>query len=92
MKKILKNREIVGNTTYWAEVDQKEIYKTFIMYKTVRGEKEHVEWKKISFKNYARPRTTFVFWIKLMGRLPNKGMLVRFGIITDRKCSFCDQE
>ncbi|CAK8561637.1 unnamed protein product [Lathyrus sativus] len=62
------------------------------MYKELRGERTSEPWSHILIDNYARPRSQFILWLALMGRLSTNDRLYRFGIITDEKYPFCDQK
>lgn len=64
-------------------------FKSAVMYKMLKWEKEHVNWKQILFTNCVRPRVEFTLWLTLMGRLPTKYRLLKFGVRNDGVCSFC---
>lgn len=87
---MVKIREQIQATTYWTEAVQNRKYKTWAMYKALIGERTHMEWKKILYTNHARPWARFTLWMTLLGKLPTKDRLTRFGIITYSNCCFCD--
>ncbi|XP_058781815.1 uncharacterized protein LOC131656046 [Vicia villosa] len=62
------------------------------MYQELREEVEHMEWKKMFFSNYARPRAVFILWLTARGRLQTKDRLIRYGINVDANCVFCSAE
>lgn len=62
------------------------------MYKELWGEHADVPWKRIFFQNHASPRAKFILWLTLMGRMPTKDRLVKFGFIQDKTCYFCPQD
>lgn len=57
----------------------------------MRDTQDCVDWKKILFTNYARPRATFTLWLALQNILPMKDRLTKFGMIAETCYSFCDQ-
>lgn len=60
-----------------------------IIYKVLQGDKANVEWRKLFFDNMARPRAKFVAWMLCNNALNSKDKLLRIGISTDLKCTFC---
>ncbi|XP_058775951.1 uncharacterized protein LOC131650247 [Vicia villosa] len=79
------------NCEAWDMACQCGVFKAANVYKELRGERVDVPWKKIFFQNRARPRSKFILWLILKGRLPTKERLERFGFINDVTCCFCDQ-
>ncbi|XP_058733338.1 uncharacterized protein LOC131604943 [Vicia villosa] len=51
-----------------------------------------MNWRKVVFSNYARPRAVFILWLAFRGRLQTKDRLIRYGINVDPKCVFCSAE
>ncbi|KAL5162615.1 Transposon TX1 uncharacterized protein [Glycine soja] len=49
-----------------------------------------VPWRELFFSNLARPRAKFVFWTACHGRLATKVRMMKFGLLSDSKCNFCD--
>ncbi|XP_058757124.1 uncharacterized protein LOC131630357 [Vicia villosa] len=92
LKKIVKHKTEVSSTKHWTEAINSGRYKTGAVYKELCGNMEHVSWKHILIDNHARPRACFTLWMALLKRLPTKKRLVRFGIVVNLKCCFCDEE
>ncbi|XP_058774476.1 uncharacterized protein LOC131648763 [Vicia villosa] len=90
LKKIVKHKEALSTSKHWMEAVTTGHYKTGAMYKDLKGEVEHVGWKKILVDNHARPRSCFTLWMTLMKRFPTKERLLRLGINVDLKCCYCD--
>lgn len=84
--------EKMSQTSYWDIVIQTRTYKTSSMYKCLRGDKQHVSWKKVLYDNYAIPRVTFTFWMTLMDKLNTKDRLLKIGSVKNNKCVFCQQD
>ncbi|XP_058752915.1 uncharacterized protein LOC131626112 [Vicia villosa] len=61
------------------------------MYKVISGDSVKVPRKCLFFQNRASPRANFILWLTSLGRLSTKDRLVRFGLIQDTKCCFCQQ-
>ncbi|XP_058734158.1 uncharacterized protein LOC131605877 [Vicia villosa] len=61
------------------------------MYTELRGDRAVMNWRKMFYQNYARPRARFILWLTVLGRIPTKDRLARIGIHTDGKCIACDQ-
>ncbi|XP_058750618.1 uncharacterized protein LOC131623628 [Vicia villosa] len=62
------------------------------MYQELRGELDQMDWRKLFFSNYARPRVVFILWLTVSGRLQTKDRFIRYGISVDAKCVFCSAE
>lgn len=92
MTNILKNKELGNNSQYWITSVQQGKIGTSSMYKDLRGDSILVRWKTIFFKNHARPMARFNIWLVLHGILPTKDRLQKFGVVTDGKCTFCQQD
>jgi hypothetical protein len=54
-------------------------------------EADRVPWSNLLRNNCARPRAILTTWLACHGRLGTKDRLVRFGMITDKICSFCNE-
>ena len=89
VKAIFKHNEELMSSTVWDEFRIRDGYRTRDMYKMLRGVKPKVRWKKVIMGNCARPKSTFITWMALLGRLPTKDRLHRFGIQNDGLCVFC---
>lgn len=92
IKQMMKCRDLVRNDQTWNGNGLQEKFQMRKMYHKLRGEKEKVEWRKLFFHNSVRPRTLFHLWLVFHGRIATKDILHKFGIGTDRNCSFCSCE
>ncbi|XP_058783389.1 uncharacterized protein LOC131658071 [Vicia villosa] len=79
------------NNIAWERANQMGKFNTSSMYKAICGDSVEVPWKCLFFQNRASPRTNFILWLTLLGRLSTKDRLVRFGLIQDTNCCFCQQ-
>ena len=92
VKRILKYRDIISRTEYWQDTVMNRKYNTGRMYKALRGNVPRVNWKKLLFDNYARPKANFFLWMALWRRIPTKSRLKKFGFIDDSCCVYCLKE
>ncbi|XP_058783305.1 uncharacterized protein LOC131657981 [Vicia villosa] len=88
----LKCRNLIHNGDAWQKAVLHGRFKAASIYKELRGDNMDLPWKRVFFQNHASPRARFTHWLTLMGRLPTKDRLRRFGFIQDCKCCFCDQD
>ncbi|XP_058746559.1 uncharacterized protein LOC131619487 [Vicia villosa] len=92
MKSLCTCRDLILYTNHWAEAVQSGRYNTTEMYQCLRGERAKVPWRKILYKNLARPRAKFHMWLALTGRISTKCRIQKFGIHTDLLCVFCTKQ
>lgn len=86
LKSMVKCRGNLVQTQYWNEVVQTGNYHTTKMYRSLRGVKQQVPWRKIMYKNYARPRAPFNLWMTLMGRKTPKRESSSLALSLIRNC------
>lgn len=67
-------------------------YNTAATYRDIRGDRGHVEWWPVFNRNLAKPRAKFTLWLGMLDRLATKDKLVKFGIVLDPKCAFCNDD
>lgn len=48
-----------------------------------------VPWRKLFYKNMARPRAQFTLWMTCHGRLATKNKLFKFGLLNNVSCCLC---
>ncbi|XP_058785046.1 uncharacterized protein LOC131659953 [Vicia villosa] len=92
VKQIMKSREWILDDQKWQQELTLEKFHTKKWYHALRGEKPKVEWRTILYHNHARPWAKFHTWMVLMGRIPTKNRIAKFGVITDMLCCFCNAE
>lgn len=90
LKGILKQRQKIQSLTSWSTLLQKDRFVSKIMYNELQDVSSRVPWRKLFFSNLARPRAKFVFWTACHGRLATKVRMMKFGLLSDTKCNFCD--
>ncbi|XP_058723307.1 uncharacterized protein LOC131595077 [Vicia villosa] len=90
-KSIMKKRDMIRCSPYWMKSLNDNSFSTRKMYTELRGDRADMNWRKLFYQNYARPRARFILWLTVLGRIPTKDRLGRIGIHTDGKCSACDQ-
>ena len=63
--------------------------KTLYLKMRCEGSNE-VVWNRLFCGNPARPRALMTLWQACHGRLPTKDRLLRFGMLGDKICCFCE--
>jgi hypothetical protein len=89
LKAILSQRTTLLNIQNREQMKSKVVMRK--TYDYLRKEYPIVDWKVTMYRNVARPRAIFTFWMACHGRLPTKNRLCKFGVTTDGKCCFCSQ-
>ncbi|XP_010675064.1 uncharacterized protein LOC104891114 [Beta vulgaris subsp. vulgaris] len=90
MKKILESREIFQDLQITHMLQNQE-FSIKNLYKLMQGEHDHVHWKRIICNNKASPKSLFVTWLILHGRLATKDRLCSWGIINDDIFPLCNE-
>lgn len=90
LKGILKQRQKIQSLTSWSTLLQKDRFVLKIMYNELQDVSSRVPWRKLFFSNLARPCAKFVFWTVCHDRLATKVRMMKFGLLSDTKCNFCD--
>ncbi|RZC05429.1 Transcription factor E2FC isoform B [Glycine soja] len=90
LKGILKQIQKIQSLTNWSTLLQKDRFVLKIMYNELQDVSSRVPWRKLFFSNLARPCAKFVFWTVCHDRLATKVRMMKFGLLSDTKCNFCD--
>lgn len=85
LKRILNCRPLVRNCEVWNKLLGGDVFKTRLMYATLRGERVDVPWKGLMYGGFARPRARFTLWLACQDRLATKERLCHFGILPVRR-------
>ncbi|XP_056690365.1 uncharacterized protein [Spinacia oleracea] len=59
------------------------------MYQGLLGQFPKVQWRRVLCNSSASPKSLFILWLALHGRLPTKDRILQWGIVTDGLCSLC---
>ncbi|XP_021843682.2 uncharacterized protein [Spinacia oleracea] len=59
------------------------------MYLCLLGQFPKVQWRRVVCNNFASPKSLFILWLAVHGRLSTKDRLMQWGIATDGVCSLC---
>ena len=91
MRSILNQRVHINNMQ--SDLGQKDrgkfSMKTLYLKMRCEGSNE-VVWNRLLCGNPARPRALMTLWQACHGRLPTKDHLLRFGMLGDKICCFCE--
>ncbi|XP_058749012.1 uncharacterized protein LOC131621968 [Vicia villosa] len=91
MKEILHVRDHVKRLDCWKSLGQRKECKIKVFYLHFLAQPNDVDWKGLLMGNYARPRAKMMLWLACHDRLATKDRLVKFGMIKDVKCEFCEE-
>ncbi|XP_058755461.1 uncharacterized protein LOC131628652 [Vicia villosa] len=72
-------------------MNMRQKFKCSDFYKAIQNSPK-VSWSHLLLSNPATPRAVFIFWLVCHGKLPTTSRLCRFGLLSDNKCGFCDNE
>ncbi|XP_058727130.1 uncharacterized protein LOC131598561 [Vicia villosa] len=89
IKQIMKSRVLIINDPKWKTKLNGEKFRTRDSYELMRETQPPVSWRTVFYANNARPRSIFHLWLLMLGRIPTKDRLVKFGVQVDQKCCFC---
>lgn len=94
MKSILNNREKVPPIQgKWEDMMMKERFCMTDIYMELRKKDgEVMPWRKLMYCNAARPRAVMTLWLTCHQKLATKTRLVRYGMVANNTCCFCDAE
>ncbi|KAL5142523.1 hypothetical protein HKD37_09G025695 [Glycine soja] len=94
MKAILNNREKVSSIQgKWEDMMMKERFcMTDIYMELRRNDGEVMPWRKLMYCNAARPRAVMTLWLTCHQKLAMQTRLVRYGMVANNTCCFCDAE
>ncbi|XP_048498219.1 uncharacterized protein LOC125496719 [Beta vulgaris subsp. vulgaris] len=59
-------------------------------YKALREPIAQVRWKRLLCNNKASPRSLFITWLAVLGRLATKSRLAQWNMISDTTCVLCN--
>lgn len=62
------------------------------MWDLLRDKGDSVHWKFLIWNSKFIPRQSFITWMLFQGRLSTRDRLASWGIISDGKCSFCNEQ
>ncbi|XP_048492576.1 uncharacterized protein LOC125493351 [Beta vulgaris subsp. vulgaris] len=89
MKKVLESREVFHELQAMHMLHS-AVFSIRRLYLQMQGEHEHVRWKRIVCNNKASPKTLFVTWLILHGRIATKDRLFSWGVTVDNCCPLCN--
>ncbi|XP_058763598.1 uncharacterized protein LOC131637052 [Vicia villosa] len=89
IKQIMKSRGLITNDPNWRMKLDYEKFKTRDSYELLRETQPLVSWRSVFYANHARPRALFHLWLLMLGRIPTKDRLVKFGVQVEQRCCFC---
>ncbi|XP_028216534.1 uncharacterized protein LOC114398549 [Glycine soja] len=94
MKVILNNREKVSSIQgEWEDMMMKERFCMTDIYMELRKKDgEVMPWRKLMYCNAARPQAVMTLWLTCHQKLAMKTRLVRYGMVANNTCCFCDAE
>ncbi|XP_058742181.1 uncharacterized protein LOC131614640 [Vicia villosa] len=90
LKGILKLKDQVKDMGHWKDMLQKKKFNMKVFYWQFLEQTNNVDWRGMLIGNSARPQAKIVLWLACHGRLATKDWLVKFGMIQEAKCEFCD--
>ena len=77
----------------WEDMMMKERFcMTDIYMELRRNDGEVMPWRKLMYCNAARPRAVMTLWLTCHQKLATKTRLVRYGMVANNTCCFCDAE
>ncbi|XP_056690291.1 uncharacterized protein [Spinacia oleracea] len=62
------------------------------MYAAMLGQFPKITWRRLLCNNLDSPKSLFILWLVVQGRLPTKDRLQHWGISTDGMCILCGTE
>ncbi|XP_058764072.1 uncharacterized protein LOC131637497 [Vicia villosa] len=86
---VFKCRDRIKGTNTWGSALTNGKYNTVEIYNDLRGNREHVTWKYVLHRNFAKPLAKFILWLSLLDRLSIKDRLLKHGSNVDAGCIFC---
>lgn len=72
LKAILKQRDIVQQLGIWNNLQATSVFKTKMIYQSLKESHQEVAWRKLFSGNLARPKAHFILWLACHGRLATK--------------------
>lgn len=89
IQKIFSMRKYLICIGDWDEVTKARSFMIQRAYRKIRGEIPNVPWRNITCFNPGSPKTLFITWLALHGKLRTKGLLLKWGVVDDRTCVLC---
>ncbi|XP_056685474.1 uncharacterized protein [Spinacia oleracea] len=59
------------------------------MYQRLLGPFEKVRWRRLIWQNKASPKSLFITWVAIWGRLPTLDRLLRWKVVASNICPLC---
>ncbi|XP_074264074.1 uncharacterized protein LOC141586672 [Silene latifolia] len=99
----LWNQAVIGKYTWWLAaksdhmwirwvdhwIDNKGIYSVSSGYKWLCGQQSKISWCPLIWNKTIIPKHSFIGWLVVQERLMTRERLLKFGIIADGSCFFC---
>ncbi|XP_060190500.1 uncharacterized protein LOC132619685 [Lycium barbarum] len=88
-------RKILNMRKYWHTIItsptlvKKEKFHIQAAYIALRGPVTEVAWSSLICHSVASPRTVFILWLALLGRLRTQDLLIKWGIDVNGTCVLC---
>ncbi|XP_056697358.1 uncharacterized protein [Spinacia oleracea] len=89
LRKILNSQSLIDSIGGWSAVSKGGVFSIQIMYHLLMGPCDKVSWRRIIFHNKASPKSLFVSWLAVLGRLPTLDRLLKWKIVDSNVCPLC---
>lgn len=92
LKSILKQMDRVKERHQWKELPRTRKFSMKKFYYSFLEQHQQVPWRKIFYDNDVLPRALFTLWLACHDRLATKAILLKFRLLNNEDCVFCDSE
>ena len=90
MKKILESRKHLDANSLNQFTAKSGKFSIKKLYKHIIGESVNVPWKRLICNNIASPKSKFILWLAVLGRLATKDRLAQRNVTQDAQCILCN--
>ena len=92
LKKILNCRVTVDSVGGWDKLQKGGVFLISLAYKLLRPQAPKVQWSRLICHNIASPKSVFILWLALHGRLATCDRVVKWVPIISFLCPLCQNK
>ncbi|XP_056690147.1 uncharacterized protein [Spinacia oleracea] len=81
LKKVLGSQKMIDDAEGWSVACKTSSYSIKAMYQRLLGPYEKVRWRRLIWQNKASPKSLFIAWVAIWGRLPTLDRLIRWKVV-----------
>lgn len=89
LRKILTSQNLVDDIGGWTAVCKKEVFSIKTIYQLLLGPCEKVNQRRLICNNKACPKSLFISWQAIWGRLPTLDRLLAWRVVDSNVCPLC---